>query len=240
MATYIAICDNNTADRKHLERLLNRESEQRIHNSGVLYIDSYGSEEALLMTPMRYDLFLIDMAGERNGYDIAKALRTNGVICPICLCSSKIDYEQEYADENFIYIRKPFVKADLTSLLDFCIEEQKHRTPLLELRDEIKTYYVSSDEIKYARSDDRFVDIYLNGDRKAHILGDIYDIDILLDGNDNFLQTGKISLVNMDYISGMVGRAFEMTDGELISFNFFDQKKIMTQYMQYQSKHRTL
>ena len=48
MGTYIAVCDDNMADRKQMERLLGRESDIRLNDTGVLYIDSYGSEDALL------------------------------------------------------------------------------------------------------------------------------------------------------------------------------------------------
>ncbi len=59
MTIYLAICDNNIADRKQLERLLEREKDRRLReNNDVLYIDSFGSEEALLATPVKYDIFL--------------------------------------------------------------------------------------------------------------------------------------------------------------------------------------
>ena len=39
---HIAICDDNIADRKHLERLLSRESDKRMGTPNLLYVDSYG------------------------------------------------------------------------------------------------------------------------------------------------------------------------------------------------------
>jgi hypothetical protein len=45
MTIYIAVCDNNIADRKQLERLLEREKDKRLmENYDVLYIDSFWSE----------------------------------------------------------------------------------------------------------------------------------------------------------------------------------------------------
>ena len=74
MTVYIAICDNNIADRKQLERLLEREKDKRLSDSlDVLYIDSFGSEEALMATPVKYDIFFIDFTeGADNGMEIAK------------------------------------------------------------------------------------------------------------------------------------------------------------------------
>ena len=94
MTIYVAICDNNIADRKQTERLLEREKDKRLHDCGdVLYIDSFGSEEALMATPIRYDIFFIDVTeSSANGMDVAKRLRLKGIIAPIVLCQSTVSY----------------------------------------------------------------------------------------------------------------------------------------------------
>ena len=43
---HLAVCDDHLVDRKQMERLLGRESDRRIHTTGVLYIDSFGSQES--------------------------------------------------------------------------------------------------------------------------------------------------------------------------------------------------
>ena len=48
MAVFIAILDDDPADRKQSERLLDRERDARAGKGEVIYYDSYGSEEALL------------------------------------------------------------------------------------------------------------------------------------------------------------------------------------------------
>ena len=52
---HIAICDDNIADRKQLERLLKRESDKRAAVSGIVYTDSFGNAVARLANPMQYD-----------------------------------------------------------------------------------------------------------------------------------------------------------------------------------------
>lgn len=61
---HIAICDDNIADRKQLERLLDRESDRRKGTSGVFFCDSYGNSEHLSRNPMPYELFFLDMTSE--------------------------------------------------------------------------------------------------------------------------------------------------------------------------------
>ena len=90
---HIAVCDDNIADRKQTERLLGRASDRRLHTTGVLYIDSYGNVEAVLRSPMLYDAFFIDMtSGPVNGFQLARKLIDAGVVAPIILCISTIDY----------------------------------------------------------------------------------------------------------------------------------------------------
>ena len=58
---HIAICDDNIADRKQLERLLGRESDKRKNISGLFYADSFGDSAALMRRAVQYDLIFIDM-----------------------------------------------------------------------------------------------------------------------------------------------------------------------------------
>ena len=90
---HIAVCDDNIADREHLERLLERASDRRIHTTGVFRIDSYGNMDAVMSSPMLYDAFFIDItSGPVNGFQLVRKLIDAGVAAPIILCISTINY----------------------------------------------------------------------------------------------------------------------------------------------------
>ena len=91
---HIAICDDNVADRKQLERLLKRESDKRASTTGILYADSYGNASALLANPMQYDAFYIDVCKTEGitGNEIVRQLLAKGVNSPIVLCFYWIIY----------------------------------------------------------------------------------------------------------------------------------------------------
>lgn len=237
MGTYIAVCDDNMADRKQLERLLGRESDARLHDTGVLYIDSFGSEEAVLKTPMKYDLFFVDFClGTRDGMDVAATLRSKGVLCPIVLCSSKINYQEKYGNvSGYFYMEKPIQKQALSALLDYAISEKQDRSTFIELRDERakSTYFVTADEILYATEDARQVRVTLTNERIAQFYGALENLNVELYNYPNFITLGHHTIVNMDYIKKRIGRAFEMTDGEILSFSFFDQKHVLELYTRY-------
>ena len=85
---HIAVCDDNVADRKQLERLLKRESDKRAASTGIIYTDSFGNSASLLSNPMQYDAFYIDMCLTEGttGTDVVNALTAQGVNAPIVLC----------------------------------------------------------------------------------------------------------------------------------------------------------
>ena len=90
---HIAVCDDNIADRKQMERLLGRASDRRMHTTGVFYIDSFGNMDAVMHAPMLYNAFFIDMtSGPANGFQLARRLIDSGVTAPIILCISTINY----------------------------------------------------------------------------------------------------------------------------------------------------
>lgn len=150
----IAILDDNIADRRHAERLFKRESD-RIHALGEpsFVIDCFGNTEKLYPMADTYDIFLIDMTEdpERNGMDIARELRTQGVIEPIILGISKIDYRplSDPEDSRFFFLDKPYVAESLIGMLRDCEKHIVKREGGIELRTDRETLRVSHQEILY-------------------------------------------------------------------------------------------
>ena len=90
---HVAVCDDNVADRRHIERLLSRESDKRAGTPNILYIDSYGDKDHFLINPLKYNIIFMDMCS-RPGLveEIIEQLTMMGYRAPLILYSSKIDY----------------------------------------------------------------------------------------------------------------------------------------------------
>jgi len=199
---HIAICDDNIADRKHLERLLQRESDRRKNTKGILYIDSYGNVDALTKSPMIYDLFFIDMTQlPPHGMETAILLREVGVTAPIVLCTSSIRYE-DYAKPptELIYINKPFKTEELTAIVDSVEVRKKNTSPTIEIRDDLNTYYVHEEDFIYAYPDGYRTKIVLKDGRVIMQLGSLQELVPLLQPFDSFLLLGKKYVVNYNHI----------------------------------------
>lgn len=221
MTIYLAICDNNAADRKHLERLLEREKDNRLKsNYDVIYIDSFGSEEALMQTPIKYDMFFIDInRSERNGMDIAKALRHKGIGAPIVLCASTVSYTSFVnAPKELIFLDKPLSSGQISHLVDVAFEKSKTKTPLIELRCQKETHFIDYTELVRAVKKDRFVtDVSLSDGSFLQTTDSIESLYRQCIPYGCFILCCK-DIVNIHHIDSFQKGSFRLTNGDVVPF----------------------
>lgn len=236
MTIYIAICDDNIADRKHLERLLEREKDSRLHsNSDVLYIESFGSEEALMRTPVKYDIFFIDMCESTcNGFDIAKKLRKNGIGAPIVLCSKTIDYTSFVNTlSNIIFMNKTLNSGQISHCIDVASEWSKNKTPLLEIRGMQDTHFIKYTDLIRATQKSKFVtEIAISDGAIIEIADSIKSIELLCKPFNCFMNCGK-SFINISHITSSDNDVFILSNGDKIFYSMFEYKYIIRKMANY-------
>ena len=176
---HVAICDDNGADRKQMERLLKRESDKRAQTTGVLYVDSFGNVDSLLANALTYDVFYADlcMTPGVSVNDLIEGLAKKGSTAPVVLCCSKINYREQSFPENVFFLDKAIKAAELSESIDRALEIRDESPSLIELRDETETIYVTEDEILYAVSArGNAVLVTLTGGRTKLIRTDLYNL----------------------------------------------------------------
>ncbi|MCR5301833.1 MAG: hypothetical protein K6E49_05285 [Lachnospiraceae bacterium] len=231
MTIYLAICDNNVADRKQLERLLEREKDKRLsQNYDVLYIDSFGSEEALTTTPVKYDIFFIDITeGASNGMEIAKKLRHRGIIAPIVLCESTINYTSYVnAPEEIIFIEKPLSPGQVSHLVDVAMEWAKRKTPLLEIRCQKDTHFIKHDELVRAYPLDKFYTRLCLADGGYLEMTDSVNALARQCQLYNCFIRCKKDIVNIHHIQSATGNGFRLSNGDTVTYSFFQKNAIIS------------
>lgn len=229
---HIAICDENIADRKQLERLLGRESDKRKNDTGVFYTDSFGQPEVLAKNPMPYDLFFIDLiTDEADGLTFALSLCKFGVSAPIVLCSSSVNYKEAASalsecPSNLLFLDKPIKTAELSAVLNQAVTIQQNRIPTIELRSEAGTFYVQEDDIVYAVSHDNCIDVHLKNGSKIPIISDIYNFyDEVAMYTHMILLTGN-AMCNIVYVDKYTPFKVYLKDGTKLNSSPFALKDI--------------
>lgn len=216
---HIAICDDNVADRKQLERLLQRESDKQYGIREPFYIDSYGNAEALLRSPMLYDAFFIDMTtSSKNGYEVTMELIHAGVTVPIVLCISTINYRDFNLPDNCYFLQKAIRLSDLCDMLDMLITACDNKTPHIEIRTETDTFYVSEQDIMYAVQGAHTL-IYLSDDRVLEINDTLINFYDEIRNIPCFFPASYKAVINIAYVSQISLSSVHTKDGRKFFLN---------------------
>lgn len=204
---HIAICDDNVADRKQLERLLKRKS--------GLYVDSYGHPESLLKNSMQYDAFFIDICNteELNGADVVNSLTALGNTSPVILCSSRIDYHAFSLPDRALFLDKPVKEAELSAILDKAQEIRDSAVPMIELREDKGTYYVTEPDILYAVKENRHVRVTLKNGKKVLLNTNSQNFFAQVANFPSFFAPSLHSVVNARHIDHIRFHKITMCDG---------------------------
>lgn len=213
---HLAICDDHIADRKQMERLLDRESTRRASTTGIFYVDSYGSENSILSTPMIYDAIFMDMTEDgADAVRIANRLRQAGTLIPIVFCCQKVDYRlSDQLPDNVLFLDKPVQVAALTSIIDELLVIVNNREKKLEFRNMSETFYLLEKELLFAHpKDNRRMLIHLtNGQEQIAETSFQNFCDSLCDC-DSFIALANNTVINMLYIKDIALFKVTLTDG---------------------------
>ncbi len=233
---HVAVCDDNVADRKQMERLLHRESDKRLKETGEgLFIDSYGNEKAVLSHPMLYDVFYIDMCKTpgTTGTEVARSLISMGVVVPIYMCISEMDYRLDDLPEQVKYLDKAIKTADLAASLDDAQRFKDSSIPLIELREEKNTVYVTEEDILYAVQEERYIDIALRDGRTIRIRDTILNLFSQWEHYETFFAPTEHILVNGRHLKKLSLFQLAMVDGKTFPLPLNAKKYAKMMYEKY-------
>lgn len=239
MAIYIAVCDDNIADRKQTERLLEREKDERLKNDGdVLYIESFGSSQALMTTPVKYDIFLIDISSSsENGMVIAKSLRAMGIIAPIVLLSSAIDYKS-YGNNpaDIIHIEKPVIKGQISHLVDVAKDWSINKPHLLEIRGKKKTVFLPHRDLVRAVDKGNSVEVVTASGEYIEIAATMTSFLDVVRGYQCFTMCKK-AMINIHHVQSISQNTLHLDNGEQFEFSTFKLREILEDFVRYTAAH---
>lgn len=224
---HLAICDDHMADRKQMERLLGRESDRRLNTTGVLYVDSFGSKESILTTPMIYDAIFMDMTEDGcDAVELSHMLRADGTDVPIVFCCDKVDYRKsKNLPDNALFLDKPIVVAELTEMIDHLLSIKNSKAQKLEFRNQTDTIYLTEGQISYVWPEsNRHVCIHTTDSREYTTDMSIASFCGTLSKYDSFILLASNTVLNMRYIRSISMFKVTMQDGKSFRLGFGEAK----------------
>lgn len=224
---HLAICDDHMADRKQMERLLGRESDRRMNTTGVLYVDSFGSKESILVTPMIYDAIFMDMTEDGcDAIELSHMLRADGTDVPIVFCCDKVDYRKsKNLPDNALFLDKPIVVSELTETIDHLLSIKNSKVKKLEFRNQTDTIYLTEDQISYAwPKNNRQVCIHTADGRDYTTDMSLASFYGTLNKYDNFVLLASNTVLNMRQIRSISMLKVTMQDGKSFRLGFGEAK----------------
>lgn len=203
---HIAICDDNVADRKHLERLLSRESDKRMGTSNVLYVDSYGDKDHFLLNPLKYNIVFMDMSIEKGAVEyILGQLVAMGYTAPLVLYSSKIDYTAIPNLPDFvIHAKKPYIPNPLPEFLKLGDENVQGCVITFSIHQNSIPIDVAKDEVEYVVVGENGTVLYMLDGTRIDADESITAIRRLLEPYEEFELINKNGIANFRFVSAVM------------------------------------
>lgn len=251
MTIQAAICDINPADRKQIERLFDKEIEIRSKSEDGLCYESFGSIDALLASPQKFDLFVIDVTDMASNpvadtnVDLAKKLRAMECSSPIALCfMPEIQFPTLDGLDDVKLFQKYLTHDKLGGIIDTAMTYKKNQPEKLEIRGNEGTFYVYENEIMHATTDEIGLKVTFTEGRTLHVLESLTNFAAGFEEKRSFVLSGKNMLINMEHIAGIMGngitdRAFRLSDGSTLPIGVIEFFRIWKLWSEYRaSKNR--
>jgi hypothetical protein len=129
------------------------------------------------------------------------------------MCCSEVNYREQEFPDNTLFIDKPISAEALTSSVDRAKEIKTTAEPLIALREENDTIYVTEPDILYAIEDGRFTNVTLTDGRVINTISSAMKLFDEIESHLSFVAPSAKDIINCRYIATLEARTATMTDG---------------------------
>jgi len=232
----IAFCDDEAAELKRLEELLDKYAaacgQEFVHISYKSAVELMADIEK----GKRFDILLLDvlMPGE-NGMAAAREIREYDTNVKIIFLTSSSDFAVEsYAVDAWYYQLKPVEKDTFFRLMDSaCAACQKEQQHSLILRCKNGIVRLELDELVYCEVLGRTLIFHLKDGSVLESSGRLDELCSQLASYPNFLRPHRSFLINMEYIANIAARFVTMQGGAEIPVPHGKYSELKNRYLSY-------
>ena len=223
---YIAVIANNIANRKHMERLLDRTSDAIMTKTGNLYVESYGDPESMWPSIKRYDLFFVDITQDDDlKVTVTHRLMELALNTQTVICQAQEEAMSTWPTEHgFLSMQHPLSIPSLSQMITqvhATLLENARKRKNLEFRCEDTTHYIEADQVLYAIEADYHVDIHLVDGSIIKMLGNLFDFYRCVEVCGDFSMLQKEIVVNNTHVQKRKGRLVTLSNQETIKLSLF-------------------
>ena len=218
---HIAICIEQAAARKHLERQLGRE-ETFFRTSEPLYIDSYGTTAALFAQPLQYDIYLCEAESAHtllSAVYILRAIKDNypnaqrAIFLPTDLTDSFFDATGD-TGKSVMILPLPLSHNTISGMISKMIEQKKQAEPVFEIRGRNQTVYLHAEEFMYGKEHGKRQAIVKCSDgRTLDFLDSLSNLAETMSEHPSLFLLGSHTLINLHHIDTCHILSVHMQDG---------------------------
>lgn len=223
----VVLCDDDPAFLNALEDELTRIINKLSIAASIILVNTPADLTTELLAACDMAFLDIDFDGEdRNGIDIARALREVNSSALLFFVTNYIDYAPAgFEVQAFRYILKRDMGQVLERYILQAIEHMAEDREYLRLRDKEQTIDLPLEQISYLEVLDHYVSIHA-GDSTYTVGATLSGMESELDTH-GFLRIHKSYLVNMRYIRKFRSRECLLLDGTAlaVSEKNYSQKK---------------
>ncbi len=207
----IAICDDNEADCRYIERMVQEWAREKAVSVSW---NSFPSAEAFLFRyeeQKDYDILLLDIEmGQMDGVQLAKTIRGENEAVQIIFITGYSEYIAEgYEVAALHYLMKPVNTERMMQVLNRAVEKlvKNERVLFVELSGEMVR--IPLYEIRYLEVQKNYVTVYGKQDYKVKKTLGEFEKEL----DERFLRTGRSYIVNLTYVQRVTKTEVWLTDG---------------------------
>lgn len=226
---FIAVCDNNSLERKEVLTLIN----EYFLDKGLNYkIDEYIDSVNLVyefQDGTNYDLVIIYIQNQL-GIEVAKDLRKMDYNGKIIFITDTPEFAvASYEVEATGYLLKPYTYEKLSTVLDRVIKD--YEVNVYRIRQRNKMVNITYKDIIYVESNNTKCILHSDDGSNYVIYKRLNEIEEELKDN-RFLRCHQSYLVNMDFIC-KADKQFEVSNGDTVNIRQRNLKSIKQRYFDY-------
>jgi len=233
----IAICDDELICIERLQKLIKAYFKT---DPGAVECFTFTDPQELLASDFsKYDILFLDVdMGEKNGIEVAQAIRKKNNTLVLIYVSSFVEYAPRgYEVQAFRYLLKQDLETTLKDCLEAALQKVQQRQRVLNVTSEAELYQFLLDNILYIESCKRIVTLHL-ADSEQSTFSYYEKLQTLENelASKDFFRIQKSYLVNAQHILNIKNYIVSLDNGESLRASAQGYQELVQKFLKWKGR----